>query len=79
MLSDYIQAGMKKAHYEIFDDGMVSGEIEGVLGVWAYEPSLEACREELRSAFEDWILSSLHMGAELPLIDGVDLNAAKTA
>ena len=34
------------------------GRIEGVQGVWANEDTLEACREELRSAFEDWILFS---------------------
>ena len=80
MLTDYIRAGMRKAHYEVLDDdGTFLGTIPGVQGVWANEDTLEACREELRSVFEDWILFSLQIGAELPLIDGMDLNMAKSA
>ena len=79
MLTEYIRAGMRQARYEVFDDGTFYGEIEGVQGVWANEPSLEACRVELRSAFEDWILFSLQVGAELPVIAGMDLNMAKSA
>lgn len=74
MLTEYIKAGMRRAHFGIFDNGAFHGEIEGVLGLWAYEDTLEACREELQSAFEDWLLFSLQHGAELPLIDGIDLN-----
>ncbi len=79
MLSEYIRAGMRRARYEVFDDGTFFGSIEGVQGVWANEDTLEACRGELRCAFEDWILFSLQIGAELPIIDGMDLNVAKSA
>lgn len=79
MLTEYIKAGMCRARYKVLDDGTYFGEIEGVLGVWANEDSLEACREELQSVFEDWILFSLQIGAELPLLGGVSLNLTKTA
>ena len=50
-----IDAAMQRARYEILpDDGTFYGEIPGLNGVWANEPTLEACRDELRSVLEDW-------------------------
>ena len=80
MLTEYIEAGMRKARYEVLDDdGTYYGEIDGVQGVWANEDTLAACREELRSAFEDWILFSVRYGFTLPVLDGIDLNLAPVA
>ncbi len=74
MLTSYIQAAMRHAIYEILpDDGTFYGEIPGVQGVWANEPTLEACRDELQSAIEDWIIFSLSRGLPVPIIDGIDL------
>lgn len=79
MLTEYIRAGMRKAHYEVLDDdGTFLGTIPGVQGVWANEDTLEACREELRSVFEDWLLLALRDGDELPVWEGIDLNPVQT-
>ncbi|HEY3319008.1 MAG TPA: type II toxin-antitoxin system HicB family antitoxin [Planctomycetota bacterium] len=75
MLVEYIQAAMRLATYEILEDGTYFGEIPGFQGVWADEPTLEACREELQSALEDWIVLGLRLGHDLPVVDGKDLNA----
>ena len=57
MLTAYINAAMRKAHYEILPDNEgYFGKIEGPQGVWANADSLEACREELREVQEEWIL-----------------------
>jgi predicted RNase H-like HicB family nuclease len=75
MLTAYIQAAMRLAHYEILeDDGSFYGEIPGFQGVWASEPTLEACREELQSVLEDWIVVGLRLGHTLPIADGLDIN-----
>jgi predicted RNase H-like HicB family nuclease len=75
MLTAYIQAAMRLAHYEILeDDGSFYGEIPGFQGVWANEPTLEACREELQSVLEDWIVVGLRLGHALPIADGLDIN-----
>jgi len=75
MLTDYIQAAMHKAHYEILeDDGSYYGEIPGFQGVWANAPALEACREELQSVLEDWILARVADHLSLPTVNGIDLN-----
>jgi predicted RNase H-like HicB family nuclease len=61
MLLEYIRAAMRLAHYKLLEDGTYFGEIPGFAGVWANEPSLEECREELQSALEDWILLGLSL------------------
>jgi predicted RNase H-like HicB family nuclease len=74
MLTTYINAALRKAHYEMLPDGEgYFGSIEGLQGVWAQADTLEACREELREVLEEWIVLGLRMGHPLPPIDGITL------
>ncbi len=74
MLIQYIQAAMRRAHYELLeDDGTFFGRIEGLKGVWANATTLEACREELQEVLEDWIVVGLRLGRVIPDVDGVSL------
>jgi predicted RNase H-like HicB family nuclease len=76
MLSHYIQAAMKRAHYELLpDDEGFYGSIPACQGVWSNAETLEACREELQSVLEEWIILGLRLGHTLPVIDGIDLTA----
>lgn len=78
MLINYINAAMRKAHYEILPDkDGYFGKIEGIPGVWANADTLETCREELQEVLEGWILLGLKMGHSLPIIDEIDLNDVK--
>ena len=80
MLTAYINAAMRKAYYEILPDGEgYFGTIECLQGVWANADILEACREELREALEEWIVLGLRMGHPLPEMDGVMLNVYEVA
>jgi predicted RNase H-like HicB family nuclease len=75
MLTAYINAAMRKARYAILPDGEgYFGNIAELQGVWANADSLEACREELQEALEEWIVLGLQMGHLLPEIDGISLN-----
>jgi len=75
MLTAYINAAMRKAHYEILPNNEgYFGKIEGLQGVWANADTLESCREELRETLEEWILLGIKMGHTIPVIDGIDLN-----
>lgn len=65
MLTVYIQKALRKAHYEILDDGTFYAEIAGFPGVFANDESLEACREQLQEVLEGWILLGLRMGHRL--------------
>ena len=79
MLTKYIQAAMNRARYDILDDKSYYGFISGLDGVWANEPTLEACRQALQAALEDWILLGVSMKHELPAIDGIELKYSEVA
>ena len=66
MLTDHIRAAMHRATYEKLEDGSYYGEIPRLEDVWANAQTLEACREELQSALEDWIMFSLTNGFPIP-------------
>lgn len=74
MLSNYIQAAMRQAEYEILtEDNSFYGQIPKLQGVWANAPTLEACREELQEVLEGWIILGLRNGHTLPVIDSMNL------
>ena len=79
MIIGYIKAAMNKARYEMLEDQTFYGEIPGFEGVYANEPTLESCRDELASVLEDWILFSLTQQLPLPVVDGVTLEVKKVA
>jgi predicted RNase H-like HicB family nuclease len=75
MIQEYIRAVMRHAKYEIIeDDGSFYGHIEACPGLWANKKTLEACREELESSLEDWILLGIAHHDPLPEIDGMSLS-----
>jgi predicted RNase H-like HicB family nuclease len=73
MLTRYNQAAMKRAQYELLEDKTFYGSIPGFEGVWANEPTLEACRQELQEALEDWILLGVSLNHDLPVVDDIEL------
>jgi len=79
MLTSYVQAAMRKARYEILDDGTYYGEIPGFPGVFANADTLEVCREQLQEVLEDWILLGLRLGHHLPEVEGLTLEMRKEA
>ena len=69
MLIEYINAALAKAKYEIVeDDGAIYGYIPRLKGVWANASTLEACRDELQSVLEGWILVGVHFGDKSPTL-----------
>jgi predicted RNase H-like HicB family nuclease len=80
MLTAYIRAAMSQARYEILpDDGTYYGEIPGFQGVYADATTLEACRDELKSTLEDWILFRVSRNLPLPEAGGAKLEEAQVA
>jgi predicted RNase H-like HicB family nuclease len=72
MLTAYITAALRKAHYELLPDGEgFCGSIDGLNGVWAQSDTLEGCREELKEVLEEWIVLGLKQGQDLPVVDGI--------
>ena len=80
MLTAYIGTAMRRATYELLPDNEgFYGEIPGMPGVYASADTLEACREELRSVLEGWIMLGLAMGHPFPDIDGHTLIVQRDA
>ncbi len=74
MLTQYLEAAMRRANYEILpDDNTFYGDIPGFEGVYANSDNLETCRSELKEVLEEWILLSISRHLPLPIIDGMDL------
>jgi predicted RNase H-like HicB family nuclease len=74
MLTEYLNAAMAKAHYELLggSEGFY-GEIHGFQGVLAQAETLEACRGELASTLEDWLLFRISRQLPIPVVEGLDL------
>jgi len=79
MLTQYIQAAMMKATYELLEDGSFYGEIRPCTGVYANADTLEACRTDLQEGLEGWIVLGLRLGHTIPRIDNVSLDTMKVA
>lgn len=78
MLTRYIQAAMRKARYEMIEDKRrFYGHIPECPGVWATGETLEACRDELQEALEDWLSLGLRLGHPIPGIDDVRIESGK--
>jgi predicted RNase H-like HicB family nuclease len=79
VLTEYINAAMAKAHYEILGGGEgFCGEIPGFQGLLAQADTLEACRGELFSTLEDWLLFRISRQLPIPVVDGLDLTVKKS-
>ena len=74
MLVRYIQTALERAHYEIIEDEEpFYGEVPDLEGVWATGKSLEACRQNLADAIEDWLLFSIAKGLPIPSLEDISI------
>ena len=78
MITEYIGAAMKKAHYKMInDEEPFYGEINECQGVWATGKTLEECRQNLLETLEGWLVLSLQRGLPIPSLDGICLLASE--
>ncbi|MCX6023937.1 MAG: type II toxin-antitoxin system HicB family antitoxin [Chloroflexi bacterium] len=77
MLTQYIRAAMRRAKYEILEDGTYYGEILGIRGVFSNAETLEGCRDLLQEVLEGWMLVSFAHQKPIPVIDGIDLTVTE--
>ncbi len=78
MISNYIQAALNHAKYDIIDDEEpYYGEIPPLQGVWASAKTLEKCREILIEVLEGWIILRIRNNQSIPSIDGVEITVPR--
>ena len=71
MITEYIEAALARATYEIIqDEEPYYGEIPGLQGIWASGKTLEECRQNLKEVIEGWIIVRLRKGLSVPPING---------
>jgi len=69
MITEYIQAALGRAKYEIIDDEEpYYGEIPELDGVWAAAKTLEECRRSLAEVVDGWLVVRLKRGLSIPPI-----------
>lgn len=79
MLTQYIQAAMRKAKYEILENNEgFYGEIPGIQGVHSNAETLGKCRDMLQEVLERRILLNIADNAPLPTLAGINLKFSKT-
>ena len=74
ILTEYFQAAMSEAQFELMENGRYFGTIPSARGCWADGATVEETREELASAFESWVLFKLQHSDSMPIIGTVDIN-----
>ena len=71
---------MRRARYEVIeDDGTFYGAIPGLDGVWGNASTMEACRQELESVLQEWLLFRLSRQLPIPPLDGIELTVREVA
>jgi predicted RNase H-like HicB family nuclease len=66
MISDYVQAALQRAHYELIEDEEpFYGEVPELQGVWAIGKALEECRQQLAEVVDGWVLIRLTRGLSI--------------
>ena len=79
MILEYINTALSRAHYvSIEDEEPYYGEVPGLDGVWATGHTLEACRENLAAAVEDWLLFSIARGLSVPALGNATIRLPET-
>ena len=69
MLTEYIEAALSKAKYELIEDEEpFYGEVPELEGVWAIGKTLEECRKNLVEVIDGWIIVRLRKGLPIPPI-----------
>ncbi|MCS6903579.1 MAG: type II toxin-antitoxin system HicB family antitoxin [Candidatus Bipolaricaulota bacterium] len=79
MLSEYIEAALARARYEIIDNDEEPyyGEIPQCRGVWATGKTLEECRRNLIEVLEGWIVLRLKQGLPIPSLGKISIEEPK--
>jgi predicted RNase H-like HicB family nuclease len=67
LITEYIEAALNRANYEIMDDEEpYYEEARELEGVWATGKTLEECRHNLAEVIDGWLVVRLKGGLPIP-------------
>ena len=79
MITQYIEAALSRARYEIIEDEEpYYGEVPELEGVWATGKTLEECRRNLAEVIDGWLVVRLRKGLSIPSIGEHKIEELKT-
>jgi len=79
MITQYIEAALSRARYEIIEDEEpYYGEVPDLEGVWATGKTLEECRRNLAEVIDGWLVVRLRRGLSIPSIGEHRIEELKT-
>lgn len=73
MISEYVECGLRKARYDMLEDGSSVAEVPGLGGVIATAKTIEMCRAQLAEVIEEWVLIRVARGLKVPTLDGIEV------
>lgn len=68
MINRYVQIALRRARYEMLEDGIFCATVPGLRGVVATARTLGNCREQLAELIEAWVLVRIARGLAVPVI-----------
>lgn len=79
MITQYIEAALSRARYEIIEDEEpYYGEVPELEGVWATGKTLEECCRNLAEVIDGWLVVRLRKGLSIPSIGEHKIEGLKT-
>ena len=70
-ISDYVQAALKRAHYEVDENDVVVAHVPNASGFFSQGESFEEARDNLRDAIEGNVILALQLGLPIPPIEDI--------
>jgi predicted RNase H-like HicB family nuclease len=79
LITQYIEAALSRARYEIIEDEEpYYGEVPELEGVWATGKTLEECRHNLAEVIDGWLVVRIRKGLDIPPIGEHKIEELKT-
>lgn len=75
IVEDYVIAALKHGKLEELEDGTIGAFVPEFPGLVAFGADVHECVRNLYAHLEEWIRTVLLQGHDLPIIEGIDLNA----
>lgn len=77
MITGYLEAALKRAHYTPIKGSGYCAEVRGLAGVIATGATLEDCRATLKEVIEEWILVRVSRNLDIPALGKAKIRVRK--
>lgn len=79
IIEEYVIAAMKRVQYEEFEEGGMCASVPDCFAVFGVGPDIHQSSIDLYARLQEWVHLWLTKRIELPVLDGIDLNAQRVA